>query len=179
MGALKNAQVGQYLNRHFVSAFQKVGTFQINGCQKQGGNVAAYFCTPSGLVLHAMAGPVDARTFLREAHWVKDTHELAQLRALTPAQLQDFFRQAHLDRLQREHGLDLSPDRLPPADGLDQKLLERWFLHYARLTAANQGKVHLLLALSPTPPLGQVYQTVFEKILGEKVSTSPVALAGR
>ena len=53
--------MGDYLNRHFVSAFQKVATFQIvNGAQKQGGNVASYFCTPEGRVLHAIAGPVDA-----------------------------------------------------------------------------------------------------------------------
>ena len=54
MNALANEEVGQYLNRHFVSAFQKVATFQINAGQKQGGNVAGYFCTPEGRVLHAL-----------------------------------------------------------------------------------------------------------------------------
>jgi hypothetical protein len=179
VNALADPQVGQYLNRHFVSAFQKVATFQINGGQKQGGNVASYFCTPAGLVLHAVAGPVDAGTFLREARWANETYELAQLDAPTPAQLQDFFRKAHLDRLQREHHVRLPQHRLPRPDALTGELLDQSFIQHARLPLNNQGKVHVLLALSPTPPLGQVYQVVFERILNEKISTSPVKLAGK
>ena len=178
MNALTDPQVGQYLNRHFVSAFQKVATFQINGGQKQGGNVASYFCTPTGLVLHAVAGPVDADTFLREARWANDTYELARLRAPGPAQLQDFFRKAHLDRLQREQGVCLAQDQLPRPDTLTGGQLEQSFVQHAQVPLNNQGKVHLLLALSPTPPLGQVYQVVFERILNEKISTSPVAVVG-
>ena len=173
MNALTDPQVGQYLNRHFVSAFQKVATFQINGGQKQGGNVASYFCTPAGQVLHAVAGPVDADTFLREARWANDTYELARLGTPTPAQLQDFFRKAHLDRLHREYGVWLS---LPRPDTLTREQLDQSFVQHAQVPLNNQGKVHLLLALSPTPPLGQVYQIVFERILNEKISTSPVAL---
>ena len=44
MGALTDEKVGEYLNEHFVSSFQKVGTFRVVGAQKQGGNVASYFC---------------------------------------------------------------------------------------------------------------------------------------
>ena len=58
MNALADDRVGQYFNAHFVSAFQKVGTFKIVDGQKQGGNVAAYFCTADGRVLHVVAGPV-------------------------------------------------------------------------------------------------------------------------
>ena len=54
MGALANDQVGDYLNRHFVSSFLKVGTFALVNGQKQGGNVATYFCLPDGRVLHAL-----------------------------------------------------------------------------------------------------------------------------
>ena len=79
MNALAHPLVGQYLNRHFVAAFQKVATFQINGRAKQGGNVACYFCTPDGRVLHAVAGPTSADTFLREARWANETYQLAQL----------------------------------------------------------------------------------------------------
>src|SRR4051812_41660277 len=106
-------QVGQYLNRHFVSAFQKVATFRINGGQKQGGNVAAYFCTPAGLVLHAVAGPVDAETFLREARWANETYHLAKLEADQPTKMRDYFRKAHLGRLQREYRVRLLPGQLP------------------------------------------------------------------
>ena len=179
MGALTDPRVGQYLNRHFVSAFQKVATFQINDGQKQGGNVASYFCTPAGLVLHMVAGPVDARTILREARWAHDTYELAQLGAPTPDQLRAFFQKAHLDRLQREHGVELPQHWAPGTDSLTGELLDRSFAQHGGLPLNNQGKVHLLLALCPVPPLNQVYQFVFERILGERISTSPVASAGK
>jgi hypothetical protein len=172
VNALTNPQVGQYLNRHFVSAYQKVATFQINGGQKQGGNVAAYFCTPAGLVLHAVAGPVDAATFLREAKWANDTYQLALLESDQPDRLQDFFRQAHLGRLQREHGIRWNPA------GTTVRQLDQYLRDNPNLRMGNQGKVHLLLAAGPMAPLGQVYQVVFERVLNERISTDPVAVVG-
>ena len=65
MNALANKEVGKYINEFFCSSFQKVATFRIVGKQKQGGNVATYFCAPDGRVLHAVAGPVDAKTLLK------------------------------------------------------------------------------------------------------------------
>ena len=73
MNALNNKEVGKYINEYFVSSFQKVATFKIVGNQKQGGNVAAYFCAPDGRVLHIVAGPVDAATMLNEAKWVVES----------------------------------------------------------------------------------------------------------
>ena len=73
MNALADPEVGKYLNEYFVSAFQKVGTFRIVGRQKQGGNVASYFCAQDGRVLHVVAGPVNAATLLKEARWVVET----------------------------------------------------------------------------------------------------------
>ena len=73
MNALANKEVGKYINEFFVSSFQKVATFRIVNKQKQGGNVAAYFCAPDGRVLHLIAGPVDAATFLAESKWVVET----------------------------------------------------------------------------------------------------------
>jgi hypothetical protein len=175
VNALTDPHLGQYLDRHFVSAFQKVATFQINGGQKQGGNVAAYFCTPAGLVLHAVAGPVDAGTFLREARWANETYHLAQLDARGPSGVQAFVRKSHLDRLQREHGTPLATDRLPRPDTVTGSFLDRVLAHNARFPLNNQGKVHLLLGVGPMLPLGQVYRVVFERILGEKISTAPVA----
>ena len=77
MNALANPEVGKYLNEHFCSSFQRVATFRIVGKQKQGGNVACYFCAPDGRVLHAVAGPVDAATMLRESQWVVETAKKA------------------------------------------------------------------------------------------------------
>ncbi len=70
MNALANPEVGSFIEKNFVSSFQRVATFRIVGKQKQGGNVATYFCAPDGRVLHAIAGPVDAQTMFREAKWV-------------------------------------------------------------------------------------------------------------
>ncbi len=170
--------MGDYLNRHFVSGFQKVATFQINGLGKQGGNVASYFCTADGLVLHAVAGPVNGHTFLREARWANDSYNLAVLENhKTPAQLRAFFRKAHLDRLQenrRRWGLQVSlPQPANPA-AFNAQALGQLLDHNQHLGLDNQGKVHLLLAVAPLPRIDQAYQVVFEKILNERVSTQPV-----
>ncbi len=41
--------------------------------QKNGGNVASYFCTPDGRVVHALTGPATADQLLAAAHWAVDT----------------------------------------------------------------------------------------------------------
>lgn len=178
MSALSNFQVGDYLNRHYVSAFQKVATFKIEGGEKQGGNVAGYFCTPEGQVLHAVAGPVDAQTFLKEARWAKDTFQMAQLEKLSPEKLAAFFRKAHLDRLQKENDVYVRENQLPQPNAFTQELLNDLFSNNQNLTINNQGKVHMLLVVAPLPQLNEVYRAVFEKILNEKISTNPVAVAG-
>jgi hypothetical protein len=179
VSALAHPGVGQYLNWHFVSAFQKVATFEVNGALKKGGNVAAYFCTPEGRVLHALAGPVNADKFLREARWANETFQLAWLENQTAAQLQAFFRKAHLERLRREQHVHVPENPLPQPDAVSPKLLGRLLAQNAHLGLNDQGKVHLLLTVSPTPRLGQIYRVVFEGILNEKISTNPVAVAGQ
>jgi hypothetical protein len=175
VGALTNHEVGAYCKRHFVSAFQKVATFQLNGLQKQGGNVAGYFCTPDGHVLHAVAGPVDSHTFLREARWANDTYQLALLEnRKTLAQLRDFFRKAHLDRLQQEHHTRMTAKQLPDPNAVNARALSRLLDQNLNAGFNNQGKVHLLLAVAPLPRIDQVYQVVFENILNEKITTNPV-----
>jgi hypothetical protein len=179
VSALANPAVGRYLNRHFVSAFQKVATFQVNRGAKQGGNVAGYFCTPERRVLHAVAGPVDADTFLREARWANETFQLAQLDVAAPGQLPTFFRKAHRDRLLQEMNVALAESRLPRPGAVTAQELDRLLIQNQHLGLGNQGKVHLVLAVGPTPRLEQLYRVVFERILGEKVSSNPVEVAGR
>lgn len=159
MNALADQKVGDYLNEHFVSSFQKVGTFRIVNDEKQGGNVASYFLTPDRRVLHVVAGPANARTLLREARWVVEIYKAAQLEAPDdPDALRSIFRKAHADRLQKEHKLDVAT-------------IDEW--HPQR--ALNlQGKVHLLMTAAPLVKLERAYKVVFENILGEKVSTDPV-----
>jgi hypothetical protein len=175
VNALANAEVGKYVNANFVSAFQKIGTFRLAGDQKQGGNVASYFATPSGRVLHAIAGPVDAGTLLREARWVVETQKLALLEGKSDStRFKEIFRQAHADRLRQEHNLKLNLQKLP-AKGSSAALMGAIFQKAAQQGGLSaQGRVHLLMVAAPLARIGQVYKLVFEKVLGEKVSTSPV-----
>ena len=220
MGALSNAEVGKYINEHFVSSFQKVATFKIVGAAKQGGNVAAYFCAPDGRVLHVVAGPVDAATMLRESKWVVETTKAAIKDSKGDGgKFKAAFRTAHAKKLKDEFGLVVTPvtfdapeadpksaltysdptgapiaPRLPPPplDGPDvtiraaemkdkqdfaakapgaARMLDRkgrgWVL-------SNQGRVHMIMAAHSMVKIEKVYGTVFENILGEKISTKPV-----
>jgi hypothetical protein len=157
VNALANNEVGKYLNTYFVASYQKVGTFRIVDSKKQGGNVAAYFCSPGGQVLHALAGPVSAALMLREARWVIETHKLAILEGQdAPDRLKAFFGKAHADRLWQEYGMRVDDPGQPPTGLLAQ--------------------VHLLLATAPNTSLGRIYRYVFENILQEKLSTNPVEI---
>jgi hypothetical protein len=217
VNALASPEVGKYLNEYFVSSFQKVATFRIVGNQKQGGNVASYFCAPDGRVLHVVAGPVNADTLLREARWVVETTQKALKESKNDgAAFKAFFRKAHAERLRAEHGLVVEavtwdpPDPQdaksaltysdpsgrplapklppPPIDGPDVALKDK--LEAASRAAApaglmldrkgrgwainNQGRVHLLLAGHSMAKIEKIYGSIFEGILGEKISTRPV-----
>ncbi len=117
MNALANKQVGKYINENFCSAFQKVATFRIVGRQKQGGNVAAYFCAPDSRVLHVVAGPVNAATMLREAKWVVDNVRKAMKLAKNDGgKFKAYFRKAHADKVRRENGLKIEPVTFDPPE---------------------------------------------------------------
>lgn len=215
MNALAKPEVGRYLNEHFVSSFQKVATFQIVNGQKQGGNVAAYFCAPDGRVLHVVAGPVDSATMLRESKWVIETvTALVKESKEKGASFKVLLRKAHAEKLRREHGLvvdaaafdsqpkddsdpltyndptgrDILPTLLPPPiDGPDVEFKnkqedearaggarEMMDKKGGRHVLGNAGRVHHLLAAYGSIKIEKIYATVFENILGEKVSTKPV-----
>jgi hypothetical protein len=222
VNALANPEVGKYVNENFVAAFQKVGTFVVNNGQKQGGNVATYFCAPDGRVLHVVAGPVDAGTFLREAKWVVDTAEKAlEESKKTGKQFKVLMREYHAAKIREETGLaveavtfDYAPQDdnsaltyrdpsgrplapvlpPPPIEGPDVRLEEREFnARQAAIAKApggaypvldkagrrcgvvgNQGRADILMAAHSMQPIEKVYGSVFEGILGERVSTKPV-----
>ena len=120
MNALNNPEVGKYLNEYFCASFQKVATFRIVGGQKQGGNVASYFCAPDGRVLHVVPGPVDAATMLREAKWVVETTKKALEESKGDgAAFKAYFRRAHADRLRQEYGLVVEPVTYDPPEEQD------------------------------------------------------------
>jgi len=220
VNALANPEVGKYLNEYFCSSFQKVATFRIVAGQKQGGNVAAYFCAPDGRVLHVVAGPVNAATMLNEAKWVVESAKKAIADSKGDGgKFKATFRTLHAQRLRNEHGLvveavtvdvaEQDPNSAltyadptgrpiapklppPPIEGPDVKLLELQQNYPAagaaknlgraaiadckgrRWVLGNQGRVHMLLAAHSMNKIEKVYGTVFENILGEKISTRPV-----
>jgi hypothetical protein len=125
-----------------VPAHQQVGSFEVVNqagvLVKNGGNVASYFCTPDGRVIHAVTGPAPAEELLAAARWAVDVS--SDGRAVDDPER---IGAAHREELQRS-----SPTVASPA----------------------QQKVHRLLASQPLPPLNEVYRTVFEEILGQRVS---------
>jgi hypothetical protein len=220
VGALANAEVGKYLNEYFVSSFQKVATFKIVGKNKQGGNVASYFCAPDGRVLHVVAGPVNAATMLREAKWVVETAKAAIKESKgNGGKFKAIMRTAHAKKLKDETGLVVEPVTFdaaepdpnsaltysdpsgrplapklppPPIDGPDVTLKaselkdKQAFAARARGAAdvvdrkgrrwalGTQGRGDMLMAAHSMVKIEKVYGTVFENILGEKISTRPV-----
>jgi hypothetical protein len=217
VNALASAEVGKYLNEHFVSSFQKVGTFRIAGGQKQGGNVSAYFCAPDGRVLHVVAGPVTADVLLHEAKWVvESTKNAIDLSHGDGARFKALLRQLHAERLRRERGLVVQAVTFDPTESADEPSALTYrdptgrplaptlppaplegpdvsFHGKVALAGAvaqpvrdrtgrpwaldNQGRVHMLLAAHALVPIEKLYGSVFENILGEKVSTRPVEIA--
>jgi hypothetical protein len=164
VGALSDEKVGDYLNTHFVSSYQKVGTFRIVNGEKQGGNVASYFSTPKGQVLHVVTGPVSAEVLLQEARWAVETHKLALLECKSnEPRLHAFYRKVHAERLLREHGYDIRATAK----------------RAHRPALVGQGRVHRALALYPLVGIEQVYKYIFEKVLDEKISDAPVEIVGR
>jgi hypothetical protein len=124
VNALANPEVGKYVNENFVSSFQKVATFRIVDGQKQGGNVATYFCAPDGRVVHVIAGPVDANVMLHEAKWVVETtRKLMKESDGDGARFKSLLRTAHADRLRREHGLVVEPVTFDVAEAPEDSAL--------------------------------------------------------
>jgi hypothetical protein len=215
VNALANPEVAKYINEYFCSSFQKVATFRIVGAQKQGGNVAAYFCAPDGRVLHLIAGPVDAGTMLREAKWVVETTQKAIKDAKGDgAKFKAAMRKAHADKLRNESGLVVEPVLVdiaaqdpnsaltyndpsgrplapklppPPIEGPDVTIRPQ-AADAAKFAAGeavrdrkggawvigNQGRVDTLMSAYSMAKIETIYGTVFENILGEKVTTKPV-----
>jgi len=167
------------LNQHFVCSFQKVGNFRIVNGQKQGGNVASYFTLDDGSVLHALAGPVDAGTLLREARWVVETRKLAIMTSHgDSAKYKAAWRKAHAERLQAEHGVTVNfkpngksgPGASFPSWGLGTRK------GGTRGVTGNtaQARVHMLCVNDPLVRIDKIYRVVFESILRQKTSTLPV-----
>jgi hypothetical protein len=121
-------------------------------------------------VIHVVPGPVNANVLLREARWAVESHKLAMTEAGGNALRQKvLFRRAHLERLQWDHG---RVNRLPNTSNLAPEMFAQQ--EFWALGGDKQGQAHLLLAAYPLPKTEAVYRVIFERILGENVSTAPV-----
>jgi hypothetical protein len=92
--------VEAYVRQHFVAGVHQMGNFEVvtvNGKEKkQGGNVASYFCTPDGRVIHFVLGPASPKKLLAEASWAVNTYEQAQQTADgSPSKLAAAMQEAH------------------------------------------------------------------------------------
>jgi hypothetical protein len=190
VNALASPEVGKFVNKYFVSSFQRVGTFKIadNG-QKQGGNVATYFCAPDGRVLHVIAGPVDAKTVLEEANWVVRTaQETISKSKGDGTRFKQLLRTAHAERLEENYGVRVTPfmkDQIVQDLATATAYRDAEGRHLAPVLSlppvenskdpsTNAAKVHQLLAGHAGRKIEDLYGAVFQSILGEKVTTKPV-----
>ncbi|QJW93434.1 hypothetical protein [Frigoriglobus tundricola] len=161
---------------NFEATYQKVGTFRIVDGAKVGGNVASYFCLSDGTVIHAVAGPLNARQYLQELRWAADLRKMAASESGgSTAKYRAVLRKGHLERLAVESGVRLPPNALPPIVAGPPPVPTDKPLHtHVGRGLNNQGQVHALLAYYPLPKIQQLYTIVFEDVLKEKVSTLPV-----
>jgi hypothetical protein len=137
--------VAAYFRDHFVAAYQQVGSFEVvdehGKLQRNGGNVASYFCTPEGRVIEAVTGPVGADELLAEAHWSVASYD--EVIKVAPAEIPGLLAQAHRRAAVVVQG---------------------------QARTSNPQAIHQLLASRPLPALRSVYQEIFERILGQRVN---------
>jgi hypothetical protein len=170
VNALANDNVADYINENFIATYMKVGTFQIVDGQKQGGNVASYFCLSDGSVVHAVPGKVDAKTLLTEARWAHDTRKFALTKSTDLVQgdvdaikFRFLIRQAHEERFNMER----NPARQKTSSA---RLPETLPSNLSTLVQA-----HWYLAMDPLAKIDTVFPFVWERILNERLSGLPVA----
>jgi hypothetical protein len=173
----------------------------VNGqIQKNGGNVASYFCTDDMRVIHAAGGPISADELLRRARWAVDTNNRAWEFAAGKLQEQkEIVAQAHLYGLKKdlEWFIDAVRRELPNAQRdfaqYEKKRHERaqsgaWKNSHrhsdrdapdaktlARWRVADRiggDQAHRLLAGDPLAPYGEVRRRMFERLTGERFNTN-------
>lgn len=122
-----------------------MGSFEVvdehGKLQRNGGNVASYFCTPEGHVIEAVTGPVGAEELLDEAHWAVASYD--EVKNAEPSEMPAVLAWAHR--------------RADPS----VKAIAR---------TSNPQAIHQLLAQKPFPRVGEVYEEIFERILKQRVN---------
>ena len=169
MNALADPRVADYLNENFVCTYLKVGTFQIVNGQKQGGNVASYFCLGDGRVVHAVPGQVGADKLLSESRWAYEIRKSAVTVAtdlgtgkLDEKKYRDKILRGHTERYHAETGTWQGKNMAP--------VPMQFPMH-----RSQQSQAHWLCATKTLADWRDVYPVVWTRILQEKLSDEPVA----
>lgn len=180
MNALKDEKVAEFVNENFIATYLKVGTFQIVNGQKQGGNVASYFCLWDGAVVHAVPGAVNARTFLSEARWAVETRKsaltLSTKLATGEVDMDKYHaqvKQAHEERYRAETG-NGKPRGVKNGVLAQAKAKQPAVPQQLPQGVSQQAQVHWMLAMSPLAPIDEIYPVVWERVLREQLSGLPV-----
>jgi hypothetical protein len=170
VNALADERVADYLNDHFICTYLKVGTFQIVNGQKQGGNVASYFCLHDGSVIHAVPGQTNATKLLEEARWAFEIRKAAMTLSTDLIKAEpdmkkyiERIRRAHQERYHALQGSWSGGKSVPP-------LPMRMPSH-----TNQQSQAHWLLAKTPLTKLNDLYPVVWTQVLREQLSDLPVA----
>jgi hypothetical protein len=172
VNALADPRVAEYLNENFICTYLKVGTFQIVNGQKQGGNVASYFCLGDGAVVHAVPGQVGADKLLSESRWAYEIRKSA-LVAATVLSTGKIDMKKYRDKIQRGHVERYHAEANTGWNGRSGTNLGLPMQLPANQTV--QAQAAWLLARSPLAQLENVYPTVWTRILREQLSDVPVA----
>ena len=180
MNALSDSKVAEYVQGRFIATYMKVGTFQIVGDRKVGGNVASYFCLIDGTVLHAVAGPANGATFLAEARWAWEIRKKALTHAtdlvtgtVDPARWRSEVQKAHEERFAAIGGQQMARKlKLARQGDAKQEAMPGALPRNVR----QEAQVHWLMATRPLERIDQVYPIVWQEVLGEKLSSLPVAM---
>jgi len=179
VNALADNKVAEFVNEHCVATYMKVGTFRIVNGQKQGGNVASYFCLPDGSVLHAVAGPVDARKFLNEGRWAVETRKAALTLSTNlvngdhdQGKYVGLIRQAHEERYHAEQfgGKPIIVQKfknMPQHNGANLPV-------GLPQNQSKQAQVHWLLSMNTLVSIERLYPIVWQQVLNEQLSGLPV-----
>ena len=150
-----------------------MGTFRIVNGQKQGGNVACYFCRPDGTVVHAVAGPVNAATLLAEAHFAVELDKLAHLHG-GKSTLKNKLTVA--EEHQKRVKLEVKGGRGDVDAVLNGFDTDDRFLAKCGGMLSAQGQVSALLMSKPLLQLDQFYPLVWERVLKQTQNVAPVVV---
>jgi hypothetical protein len=161
--ALADDDVAEFVNEHMVCSYMKISAIK----DMKGGNVVTWFCLSDGTAVHAIPGAVDAKQFLEQAKWIVDVRKKALLAAKgEPTRAIAVYRRAHAEKFFEEF---LPPGIFPDSAPIPNQTLFNNLPPRRPISVSAQAQVHWMLARRNAPKLADMYKSVYQDILGEKI----------